>query len=720
MTTFNTGNPVPSSDVRDLLDNAQTEDEWVNGTDPTTVTRTGKEIKTIAGMQQDFNAFLAASGYEPVHLKYVDGQPLTVDRPSQLIDRSGKTYRVKFPADFPVALTGTWATDNPKLVETADANFIAGIAGGNGDNMVGSTRPDGSLTTVGNRLDLIEGPVIYADDPRFGGNIENAIAAIGDNTTLVIRQAYTVTKPLRIVGKTNPIVCCVGAGRLLGSRTGFTFPNADARGILHFNNCTNPVAYRVDIKGALTAKSTFGADVKQDGDAGIEHYQCTSPRTIECKVDQVLTWAIIHIGCTDTKANYNRLTRMTRQSGIGHATVVDGECVGNYIAYSGLYGIEIEGPGNKNIKGYSNDVRYCLKGLAVIGDINSFELYDNTVALCTYDIQLDANGDSNNQVGGVVRNNRTYDAAVHIFLKDTTFLEVHGNTGLVRVANAYIPQRPEDHVISVISPTEVLILNSANGTIAVGDIHQYTDGKGVSRTVKAVSVQSDAVYGSCWRVTYTTANADIGFGSFFMRQSDFTSSTLFYLMGTRNNNINIFENSSNGPFARAFDINGNQNALRIRANGTVGAKVLLYAGDATGITNSAIVCKRGDAQAPSSAIFGGAAPQKLFPNMIGEMRTAGMTAPNKPVVFATNGVSQAFRLRLNLQGSTKTANTGNAVVSVNGTAVATIPVAQLGGGLIKIDVPVSAASDTYVINLADTYGDMGFASAVFELHTVES
>lgn len=108
--------------------------------------------------------------------------------------------------------------------------------------------------------------------------------------------------------------------------------------------------------------------------------------------------------------------------------------------------------------------------------------------------------------------------------------------------------------------------------------------------------------------------------------------------------------------------------------------------------------------------------------MVGEMRTAGMLARNKPIAFSTKGLSSAFRLVLNLQGSTKTASTGNAVVSVNGTGVATIPVAQLGGALVKVDVLITtlAQSDAYVINLDDTFGDLGFASAVFELHTVES
>ena len=57
MTTYNTGNPVPSGDARDRFDNTETLDEVVSGSNLTAVTRIGKTIKTLAGQQQDFNNF---------------------------------------------------------------------------------------------------------------------------------------------------------------------------------------------------------------------------------------------------------------------------------------------------------------------------------------------------------------------------------------------------------------------------------------------------------------------------------------------------------------------------------------------------------------------------------------------------------------------------------------------------------------------------------------
>ena len=721
---FNTRNPVEpngSTDPRDLKDNAAIIDKLVNSSDLTWFGRLGKTLKTWAGMEQDFSLLLLNSGFESIHLVYVDGTPMSVDRQTQLIDYNGSVYRVKLPASFPVALTGIWATDSAKLVDVGDLSLrqdLASATSGFGSDLVGHLDWDNQLTSVGQQLRLLSNKTIYSDDPRFGGSLQAAVAAMGDNTVLVIRQPYTLTQPLRIVGKTNPVVMCVGAGKMIGSRTAFTFPTANARGILHFDNCINPVAFRVNVLGARTARSSFGSDVNQDGDAGIEYYQCTSPRTIECRVDQVLTWGIIHVGCTDTKAIDNVLTNMTRQSGIGHATVVGGLCRGNFINYSGLYGVEVEGPGNRDIKVHDNVVRNCLKGIAVIGSINSCEVKQNTVSLCTFLIQLDANGASNTQTGVEISCNRTYDGLFHYFLKDTRFIDVMGNTALGRVPSAYLPQRAADQVVSVVSPTVVLVMDSSTGTIAAGDVHFYSEG--VFRTVQAVSVQSDSTYGLCWRVTYKTASSVISFGSFFLRNTSFVATgSWFYMEGTRNDGINVFDNTINAPIGNGLNLNGNINAFRWSANRIVGASIGYYAGDATAITNSAIMCRRGDIQLPGSSMFGGASPQKMFPSIVGEMRTANMASPNKPINLMTSGPAMAFRLRVNVYGSTKTASTGNVIITVNGTEVNTIPVASLGTELIQIDIPIGVISSSFTLNISDTYGDMTFASASFELHTVE-
>jgi len=59
MTTHNTGNPVPSAAVKDLYDNAENLDKGINGDDPTWTDRKGRVRKSMAGVELDFQQFLA-------------------------------------------------------------------------------------------------------------------------------------------------------------------------------------------------------------------------------------------------------------------------------------------------------------------------------------------------------------------------------------------------------------------------------------------------------------------------------------------------------------------------------------------------------------------------------------------------------------------------------------------------------------------------------------
>lgn len=158
---YNTGNPVGSTDPRDLYDNAQAMDIGMNSQSHAFTDRLGAQRTSWYGMEQSFDsaqssrqatfeAWLAASGFEATHLIYVDGQPLTVDRPTQLIDRDGSVYRVKMPASFPVALTGDWSTDAPALVDVGDDALRSDLA----DPLAGASIVAGAVRSVSNLAEL--------------------------------------------------------------------------------------------------------------------------------------------------------------------------------------------------------------------------------------------------------------------------------------------------------------------------------------------------------------------------------------------------------------------------------------------------------------------------------------------------------------------------------------------------------------------------------------
>jgi len=140
--TFNTGNNVPSTDPRDLYDNAENLDKLVNGADPFYADRKGKLRESWAGMENSFNnaqegretaftlsqadkesrfqAFLVSSGYVSKG-DYAAGVVLEERNEYVFVSAAttGSTAGLYFPsggAAVPLTLTGNWATDLPGLV----------------------------------------------------------------------------------------------------------------------------------------------------------------------------------------------------------------------------------------------------------------------------------------------------------------------------------------------------------------------------------------------------------------------------------------------------------------------------------------------------------------------------------------------------------------------------------------------------------------------------
>lgn len=177
MNTYNTGNPLGSTAPKDLYDNASNFDEAMNAPSPSFVDRFGKRRETWAGMQEQVVDFLNAMGFEPIHLTYVDGSPLVVNRSTQLIDRAGSVYKVKTPATFPVNLTGNWATDSDLLVDVSDMSLRAELAAGSGAQLVGF-QAAGSGAIVRDLLARGRDSVHVEDFGAVGDGVTDDFAAI--------------------------------------------------------------------------------------------------------------------------------------------------------------------------------------------------------------------------------------------------------------------------------------------------------------------------------------------------------------------------------------------------------------------------------------------------------------------------------------------------------------------------------------------------------------
>lgn len=154
MNTYLTGNLLGSTSPKDLYDNASNFDEAMNSDSPSFIDRFKKRRQSWSGMQKLVADYLSSLGFEAIHLTYVDGIPLTVNRPTQLIDRAGLTYKVQLPQAFPFSLTGTWATDAPFLSDVSEASLRADLASSTGSGLVGYKAPLATAIarTVGARL----------------------------------------------------------------------------------------------------------------------------------------------------------------------------------------------------------------------------------------------------------------------------------------------------------------------------------------------------------------------------------------------------------------------------------------------------------------------------------------------------------------------------------------------------------------------------------------
>ncbi|MDM9556078.1 hypothetical protein QU926_20910 [Pseudomonas asiatica] len=149
---YNTGNPVGpdgSSSPFDLHDNSGNIDVWANNRLLEEFPdRLGIPRKTWYGMEKQVTDYLIAQGYESVYLNYAAG--VIVERQTQLVQRSGELYRVMNAADIPLTLTGTWATDAPKLQAVGDAALRQALASSTGATMVhrGTSTVDADLAAL--------------------------------------------------------------------------------------------------------------------------------------------------------------------------------------------------------------------------------------------------------------------------------------------------------------------------------------------------------------------------------------------------------------------------------------------------------------------------------------------------------------------------------------------------------------------------------------------
>ncbi|VVM38097.1 hypothetical protein PS631_00136 [Pseudomonas fluorescens] len=172
---FETGNPVEpdgSSDPRDLYDNAGIIDLLVTGPLGEYLNRLGVPLTSWRGLMKQVADYLIAQGYESTYLVY--GAGVVVERQTQLVQRAGELYRVTNAADIPLTLTGTWATDAPKLQAVGDVALRQALASNSGWSMVGA----GSYGTVEDAIETVATDLDFSAKMVDGTGSQTTAAAV--------------------------------------------------------------------------------------------------------------------------------------------------------------------------------------------------------------------------------------------------------------------------------------------------------------------------------------------------------------------------------------------------------------------------------------------------------------------------------------------------------------------------------------------------------------
>jgi len=113
---FNTGNPIGSTDARDLSDNAQDFDEAINGTGDTWTDRLGVSRRTLRG-----GIGYTGTGTDGAIESYASG--LVLSGYNVIILYSGEFYRPSASATLPYTTTATLPDVDSNLASIGDANL---------------------------------------------------------------------------------------------------------------------------------------------------------------------------------------------------------------------------------------------------------------------------------------------------------------------------------------------------------------------------------------------------------------------------------------------------------------------------------------------------------------------------------------------------------------------------------------------------------------------
>lgn len=344
MTTFNTGNPVPSSDGKDLSDNAETIDQIVNSSNTTAISRIGKTLSTIRGLESNytftainggiwatgqtftaFNQFMVfgSTAYKPkvtATLPYIvgatpvgDSNIEPVDIGTQIVDRLNPDTLAIALADTNMLLNDVLHIKSGKIGPEIWVAVLLSSITPNGDNKIASTGSP-TLALVKQERPLVYDIVIaYGQSNAVGYAGQPGVPAVDDSSTptanIFAKNYDPATDSIIPISNTmNHLNYILESGGSRGNAwTAFsnTWYGRTGNGVVILNGARGGASISQLQKGntnPVAPDAVIDADYYQ---RTLDAYQSTKAAMATQGYDQGGTYCVFHQGETDQQSGLN-------------------------------------------------------------------------------------------------------------------------------------------------------------------------------------------------------------------------------------------------------------------------------------------------------------------------------------------------------------------------------------------------------------------------------
>lgn len=206
MTYTPTNRPVPSDAPEDLYFNSSLLDQYANGSASTVTDRGGVPRRSLAGINADATAAIAAANTAFQNFMnslgrvdkgtYAGGITLTTR--SDVFYRNGFYYRAAPGTTLPYTTTGTWASESSKfIVDFGPTNFMPEFYGAQGDAVTDDSAAFTALEAAvkGKMVDLNGRTYIVSAVPVYNAYFNGFFKVGGFTKAAVLSQTFANQPP---------------------------------------------------------------------------------------------------------------------------------------------------------------------------------------------------------------------------------------------------------------------------------------------------------------------------------------------------------------------------------------------------------------------------------------------------------------------------------------------------------------------------------------------